>query len=750
MRYRRLSATFLFTSLLVAVVLFVEPRLARQRGLQATYFSTADWTAPSHTRVDPEASIEAMYLGWHSRPPPQFSIRWQGSLVVLRGGVHKFVVTSDDDAELRIDGQPCIELAGAHSARTFTCAIGLASGVHAIDVRYTQRGGDFYLAVDWARGNASPRTLSHVWLAPEPLTLSRWLRDVAWRSALVLAEILWLLAVMAWPFTLARPRVAAFLARLHHDAPLRALTAVIVLSLLFNGIGISAGLGGQEGWLGDEITPTVVLDGIAHRFSDGWWGWYPLVHFYVLTIVYSPVLLLAALGQADLSRGIWYDVLAALSRGVVWLEGAGILVAVYLCGKRLRSAWSGVYGAAALATLVLFVAYSKVSNIEIPYVFWFAVALVFYLRFVESPTARDAALFALAGGLSVTSKDQAYGLFLVTPLVVVARIWKERRANGEAMAIVRSLIDVRVIGAGIVFLAIYAVGNNLFFNYSGTRTRMEFLSSSGARMVADFDMFEAMPARRLGVVAQTVRLAQQSSGWPMFAVGIVAWLSALWHRTTRHFAIALTAVVLGYYVGFINLVMYCYDRFLLPVLVVQAVIAGVWMDRFLAPGVTGLTWRRLGIALVFTYSILYSGMYNALLLRDSRYAVSEWLEARAQRGTVVGVAFVQRLQPDLGRFNVKELSNIPDFLGVRPEYYVFDADYARAVRRDTHLGQLIAGLEDRSLGYEKVLEFRSPTPWGWLPWAHPELAGPRTATMVTSSLGDINPTFAVYQRQPLP
>jgi hypothetical protein len=78
---------------------------------------------------------------------------------------------------------------------------------------------------------------------------------------------------------------------------------------------------------------------------------------------------------------------------------------------------------------------------------------------------------------------------------------------------------------------------------------------------------------------------------------------------------------------------------------------------------------------------------------------------------------------------------------------VLNADYAHAGSANTPTGQLVAGLEAGTLGYRQALRFRRASPWPWLPWAHPDLVGPRDSKMVVSILYNINPTIVVFQRE---
>ena len=65
-----------------------------------------------------------------------------------------------------------------------------------------------------------------------------------------------------------------------------------------------------------------------------------------------------------------------------------------------------------------------------------------------------------------------------------------------------TLMDRRIIGAAAVVVAVFVVANNLLFNYRGFAEHVRFITGD-ARMVRGFDLFDAMPIRRLQVLAST-------------------------------------------------------------------------------------------------------------------------------------------------------------------------------------------------------------------------------------------------------
>ena len=58
----------------------------------------------------------------------------------------------------------------------------------------------------------------------------------------------------------------------------------------------------------------------------------------------------------------------------------GVLIVVYRCGRELGDPLAGVLAAALLAFSVPFVYYAKTANLDVPYLFWFALSLLFFLR----------------------------------------------------------------------------------------------------------------------------------------------------------------------------------------------------------------------------------------------------------------------------------------------------------------------------------------------------------------------------------
>jgi hypothetical protein len=261
-----------------------------------------------------------------------------------------------------------------------------------------------------------------------------------------------------------------------------------------------------------------------------------------------------------------------------------------------------------------------------------------------------------------------------------------------------------------------------------------------------YQMVEPTLAGRLVLLRLTADLSLRSWGWPLWIVTLAGIFVAVKDAESRRLAICLALVIVSYYVGFIDVILYNYDRFLLPVCVVQAIFGGVALDRFLRP--SSRTVHQLRVSVVgaaFAYTLLYATTVDDLMVRDSRYTVERWLDAHVGPDDQIGTAFPGIVLPRLGHFNTIDIGTLENLQRWAPAYYVLNADYARAAPPDTPVGQLVAALQQQKAGYRQVLRYRSASSWPWLPVPHPDLVGPRLE-MPVSFLRDINPTIEVFER----
>jgi hypothetical protein len=299
-----------------------------------------------------------------------------------------------------------------------------------------------------------------------------------------------------------------------------------------------------------------------------------------------------------------------------------------------------------------------------------------------------------------------------------------------------------LLAATIAGLVTFALFHNVIFNAAGFVTHVTTITGHASR---GYRAFEPSPAGRLALLAMTLRLVPLSWGWPMTIVCAAGVVVALLTPARRRVAVWLLVPVASYYLGFINVLLYDYDRFLLPVFVVLAVFGGYALDRFTQRS-SRRAWQQAAVAAVFAYTFLYSANVDALMLVDSRYAVERWLRAHVDPHDMVGTTSIATYMPRTIGLDSIDVSDVETLDTMRPRFVLLNPDYTLIEPADTPLGQVIALLRSEQDGYRLTFKARASSPWRWLPGAHSDLEGDRRDPQMVSFLRNINPTIEVYER----
>ena len=733
-----------FTTLLAALVAVADWLDPVREGLNGTYYGNASWSGPpAASTIDREPSNDRLLDAWRGAPPPQFSTTWAGSFLAMHDGPYALATISDDGSSVYVDGQIVVDNGGRRVLpRGATGLVTLRRGVHSIYVRYAQEGGPFHVELLWSRAGQPLERVPGWALTPRRVSFWAFALSAGLKRSLAAAEWVWVGSIVLWALTVAWSWILTGKTWLEREQAWSAMRWILAGSLLLNAIGIWWGLPGGS-WMPDELTPATVIGAAARRFAHGWFDRYPPFHFYVLTAAFSPLLALEWLGRVDLRDVQSYTVLAVIGRLVTLAAGAGTLLAVYASGARAFGKRAGMWAAAMFAVVAPFVYYGKTANLDVPYLFWFALSLVFYFRVLESLRLGDFIGFAACATLAICTKDQAYGLYLLTPLAIVHRMWRANRDAGVHRPLAHAVFDARLGWAAVVAMALFALAHNIAFNASGFAEHVRFITGPASVTYRDF---EPSLAGRIALLRLSVEIVRVEWGWPMFLVSLAGVVMALLTPDRRRVALWLALPVVSYYAGFINVVLYNYDRFMLPVCLVLSLFGGLALDHWLLVRGRGRPWRITGAGAMFLYTMLSAASVDVAMLRDSRYTVEQWLSAHVGPGDVVGFMFPQQYYPRLDRFNLAEISSAAQLRHDRPEYYILNADYGRAAPPGSDIAQFIAALQNGQLGYSLVLRYREPVPWPWLPGMPRDIVGDREERPITSVLRHINPWYEVFKR----
>ncbi len=738
-RVRAFAAAALLTAGL-AVIAKVDPL---QEGLTGRYFFGVEpRTVPVHTRVDAPPSTDRLAAAWNPPVPDTFSATWEGSLLVVADERYTFATISDDGSHLYVDGKLVVDNGGAHAPARRLGSVVLQRGVHSVALDYDQRGGAYQLALLWSLGDGPLEPVPAWVLGTSRVSFSHFVASAGlWRA---LAGARWLvLATLV--LLVAGPALRLFAPvqrQLEQGGTWASLRWILLASFGLNIVGIWWGLPGN--WPAAEITPKQVLEGLAQSFSHGWFDTYPPFHFYVLTVAISLVRLLGEIRLLDLTGDQGYALLYFACRLVSVAFAAGIVVCACLIGTRAFGRLAGLLGALTVALTAPFVYYAKTANTDVPYLFWFAVSMVFYLRVLDRLRLRDFLWFALAAALAVCTKDQAYGLYLLMPVPIVSQIWRAHRMAGARAPLVRSLTDRRLWMAALTAGVAFGLCHNLIFNLPGFREHVRYIVGPGSE---NYQVFDNTASGHVQLLRLTLWLVQQSLGWPCIAAAAIGLAIALRERPLRGVALWLIVPAVSYYAGFIDVILYNYDRFVLPICFVLAPFAGLALGRLLGAGAAVRSWRRALVAGAIAYTLLYAATVDVLMAGDSRYGVEDWLTSHVQPDDLVAAAFPLEYLPRMDRFRYTDVGSVTELERLHPEFYVLNVDYARCMGEDSPIRALVDGLERGTLGYRLVLTARRPSPWPWLVGAHHDLVGARLETRVSTILRNVNPTIEVFQRR---
>ena len=742
---RTLTCSAAVLAALLAILAVADRIDTLPAGLEATCFSGVTWSsAPVRSLVDPSPSTDSLLAACAGAPSDRFSATWAGTFVTLQAGTYTFATDSDDGSWVYVDGRLVVDNGGPHGVQSARGTVTLGRGLHTLFVKYFQDGGALLFSLSWARGSESLAPLPSWMLFPRSRELPRLLASVVIRRALWPVFWLWFAATILALLVNAAPAIGRGVVPWLTGDPIHiALAGVIAGSMVLNSVGLW--WGAPSLWAGDELTPTAIFVAMAAHFSHGWFERYTPFHYYVLSATFAPWLALKWLGAIHLTIRAETVLLIVLERSVSVVMAAATLVAVSVYGTEAFGRRAGLFAAAMMALVTPFVYYAKTANTDVPYLCWFAVSLVFLGRALRHPTYRNVVPFAAAGIIAICTKDQAYGLFVPTPFLIVYALWRDRRDQNDPHPLRRALVDGRLAAAAIVTVALFVAINNIPFNAAGFADHLRDITGPAIT----YRMVGATLAGRLTLVGIVSSLDLRSLGWPFWLIAAAGVVTALREPSSRRAAICLLIIGLSYYLTFIEVIRFVYDRFLLPVCLIQALFGGVAIDRHLAA--TAGRARRAAAALVaaaFAYTFLYAATVDVLMLRDARYTAERWLDAHAGSDAVVGTMFSGVFQPRMDDFKSVNLDTVEELSALAPAYVVMNADYARAVNRGTPNGQLIAGLEHHALGYRLAFRYRSSSPWPWLPDAHPALVGARHDVPVVSFLQFINPEIDIYARGP--
>jgi hypothetical protein len=494
-----------------------------------------------------------------------------------------------------------------------------------------------------------------------------------------------------------------------------------------------------RGWDVDGIAGIGVLSELHNLLVDpkpDWYTAYPLLHYLVLAVAYAPYLaFLVATGGLQSPSGTYpfgfHDPVAALralsviARIVSVAMASGTVALTYLIGRTLWSASRGVVAAVLVAFTVPFDFYARTGNLDIPVLFWTALAVLLLVRGrMFGLTTKRAIAIGVAAALAVGTKDQAYGALLPAVLVIaIGALAKPNEAGWKPVAV--------LVASGLVTLLL---ANGFPFRPERLVRHVRFVTDFQSTFdnVKYANVLTVVREQSLSgyllLIGDVVRAVGAAVGLPVVVAGVLGAI-AQWRRAPA--SRLLVWMIPGFVVLTVFPIRHMQYRYaLLPALV---------CSLFAAALLTGLVersprWRLVGIAalsLAVGWPMMMSVDLTYQMVRDARFAASEWLASMTHGGDRVAF-FGQTHQlpyipPNVMPVELEKETNAAARLASGEFRYVlvipdFFADSAR--ERSIFLPDSIyRGLQDGSLGYRRAERFVTapllPRPLPYLPYVNP-------------------------------
>jgi hypothetical protein len=365
-----------------------------------------------------------------------------------------------------------------------------------------------------------------------------------------------------------------------------------------------------------------------------------------------------------------------------------------------------------------------------PFFFWFALSLVFFVRLLDDHRLRDYLLFGACAVFAITSKDQAYGLYVLVPLAVLPSLMRARKMEGVPGGFFAALFDRRILAVLGTGLGLAAVIYNWPFNLGGFLAHVHTLLGPQSE---EAKAFANTLTGHFGSLIENLSHLRFCMGWPAFVaggLGVVLALATSRGRERKMFG-ALAIMGGSYYLTFLLPILFSRDRYVLPLALLLSLFAGRFLSAITLLGRPAL--RPFGIlaaASVLAYGVLCALSVDRRMMHDARYDAEAF--ARENGGLANSLA--------LGR--AKHAPRLPhagwgSFPGVlarrAPEIVAVNVIDLRTPAEHAAYDRLVSG----EVGYFLARRFEWRSRWDVL-----DTRG------TYSSLVFINPEMALFRRDP--
>ncbi len=488
-------------------------------------------------------------------------------------------------------------------------------------------------------------------------------------------------------------------------------------------------------WQIDTIAPVAPLTEAYYRFTrEGTEPVvYPLFHFVVLDIAYAPYVAYQYLMGGLVDPGSEYPygaveparffrTLTLIARGVSLLMALGIVIAVFEITRRLFSRQAALWSALLTALIAPLAYYAKTSNLDVPYLFWTLLAVWQIVLIADGGKLRNYLAFAAFAAFAVASKDQAYGFFVVTPLLLIYLHARGRASIPGPSILMRSAVSKPILLTAVTGAFSFALANNLLFGgLEGFLRHIDFARTFYATHLEGGDVL--FLNAQLQLLVNAIEISLQMMGPVTVLLVVAGVLLVLSER--RYVPVCLLVLLsLSYYVFVLGTAGVVLPRYLLGPVILMMPFAGY----AIAQAVTASASLGYSMAfLAFASQLLLSAHLSFTLVTDSRIAMARWIRANVPNGSSIETQVQQRYLPHIGdayrvnvvgnAFDAVTYDSVPEDLTPArlaerdPDYVLVlenlgvTGDPARTIRPDVI--DFYTRLLNGELGYQVIVRFET-------------------------------------------
>jgi hypothetical protein len=404
--------------------------------------------------------------------------------------------------------------------------------------------------------------------------------------------------------------------------------------------GLFWGLPASDGWDDDGFAPRNFLTALALTYKHGAYFTYPPLHAFVLALLTLPGVIVALLHvpsfhQAEVigefTKPGYMTFFAVMGRLVSLLMSLGIIWAIGEMARLVAERRAGLFASGACALSVGLTYYGQVSNLDVPYLFWSVLALLWVMRAVVEQQPKRFWLAALFAAAAVATKDQAYALFALSlPVLLLFWFVAESWPRAHARNIVLTLLPAAAVALFLLLLVDGAITNP-----GGFAQRIAFLAGPASQ---DYAEYSQGPAGWLALLRDMGSYFTNSYGIVAVTLAVLGLgLHIARARAGVRVAGLLPALAMVSFTLCFNLAaLRSDDRFLLPQGLLACIYIGIAAELLIF---ATRSWMRLAaraaLAVTALFALHQAIAVNAAFLFDPRYDAERWMAAHVRPGDTI-------------------------------------------------------------------------------------------------------------------